>query len=74
MRAIAVLWRVALVVLVVALLVLAACNPEEGSDVAQRLAEERTWYVEIDTPQGQIPCIIYDGGYDGGISCDWNPR
>jgi len=32
-------------------------------------------YVEYTTPDGRvIPCLTYNTGYAGDISCDWNQR
>lgn len=29
-------------------------------------------YVEVPSPNGPVPCIIWDGTRAGNITCDWS--
>jgi hypothetical protein len=28
-------------------------------------------YVEVTTPHGTVPCLVYQGYRKGGLDCDW---
>lgn len=50
--------------------------PETGSSTTAR--KDGYWlgssliYAEVETPRGTVPCIVYDGIDEGGVSCDWS--
>jgi uncharacterized lipoprotein YmbA len=57
--------------LILAVVLLAACrSPQEETT----LQLNRITYVEVATPSGSIPCIVYDGNTEAGLSCDWGGR
>lgn len=58
---------------------ISACSgyvPETGSSTTAR--KDGYWlgnsliYAEVETPRGTVPCIVYDGIDEGGVSCDWS--
>jgi len=61
--------RIALVLVLVALLVGCETDPEwKNPDNQERLSSVGTVYRYIDAEAGVV-CWIVDGGYNGGMSC-----
>ena len=51
----------------VGLMVFSACTGPSGEGGTGGNYE----YVEVETPQGDVPCIIWDGTKAGNITCNW---
>jgi hypothetical protein len=53
---------------------LTACaSPFESSSPSTQSSSRDITVQTVDTPDGRaVTCILWDGGYNGGISCDWD--
>lgn len=70
-------------VVLVAMVVLAACGGGEGEKVddawtmvpGSSYSGTDVYYGEFTTPEGRvIPCLVWSGYNAGGMSCDWAER
>lgn len=54
----------------VGLMLFSACAVDSGA--SQPGGTDGTYeYVEVNTPNGDVPCIIWDGTRAGNIDCNW---
>lgn len=54
-----------------AALLLAGCATPVGEQTNAGVAGHGVTYVEVETPAGPVPCLIYDSYRAGGLDCDW---
>lgn len=47
---------------IAAALMLAGCTAQDEATV---------WTQQVDTPNGPVTCVLYDGYKSGGVSCNW---
>lgn len=47
----------------------AACGKQESGEGGTDGTYE---YAQVDTPNGPVDCIIWDGTRAGNITCDWD--
>lgn len=50
---------------------LVACGSPQASTNAGGLFGQVT-YHDVETPRGNVPCLVYYAGNQGGLSCDWD--